>query len=118
MTIYRRSEAPAAYPTIISNDVDGVPLGWGALSGLAAHGSTPGRLFAITDNAYQPSRILDIDAMQIPARITGATTVTKDGKPAAYDLEGIATRPGGGFWLTRKQSRRTRTSPRAISCCA
>ncbi len=99
VTLYRRSEAPAAYPTIVSVDVDGVPLGWGALSGLSAHATTPGLLFAVTDSAYEPSRILQIDATQIPARITGGLTVTKDGRPAAFDLEGIATRPAGGFWL-------------------
>ncbi|PTM40141.1 esterase-like activity of phytase family protein [Bosea sp. 124] len=111
VTIYQRSEAPAAYPTIVSNDVDGVPLGWGALSGLAAHGSTPGRLFAITDNAYQPSRILEIDATQTPARITGAIAVTKDGKDASYDLEGIATRPGGGFWLASEGNPEAKDKP-------
>lgn len=111
VTIYRRSEAPAAYPTIVSNDADGSPLGWGALSGLAAHGSAPGRLFAITDNAYQPSRILEIDATQTPAKITGAITVTKDGKPAAYDLEGIATRPGGGFWLASEGNPENKEKP-------
>ena len=56
-------------------DVDGVPLGWGALSGLAAHPELPGRLFSVTDSAYAPSRILEIDATKKPARITGAITV-------------------------------------------
>lgn len=99
VTIYRRSEGPASYPTIQSADANGAPIGWGALSGLAADQTAPGKLFAITDSAYAPSRILEIDAMGKPARITDAITVTKDGKPAAYDLEGIATRPAGGFWL-------------------
>lgn len=99
VTIYQRSEAPAAYPTIQSADADGIPLGWGALSGLAAHPELAGRLFAVTDSAYSPSRILEIDATAKPATITRALTLSKDGKPAAYDLEGIAARPGGGFWL-------------------
>lgn len=97
--IYRRAEGPAAYPTILSQDENGLPIGWGALSGLAADPTAPGKLFSITDSAYAPSRILQIDATQQPARITGAITVMKDGKPASYDLEGIATRSGGGFWL-------------------
>ncbi|MDU0338324.1 esterase-like activity of phytase family protein [Bosea rubneri] len=99
VTIYQRSEAPAAYPTIQSANVDGVPLGWGALSGLAAHPELAGRLFAVTDSAYSPSRILEIDATIKPATITGALTLSNEGKPAAYDIEGIATRPAGGFWL-------------------
>lgn len=109
--IYERSEAPAAYPTIVSADVDGAPLGWGALSGLAAHGATPGRLFAVTDSAYQPSRILEIDATVKPARIVAGLTVTKDGKPAAYDLEGIATRPEGGFWLASEGNPELKDKP-------
>lgn len=97
--IYRRAEQTAAYPTIHSADENGLPIGWGALSGLAADRTAPGKLFSITDSAYTPSRILEIDATAKPAKITGAITVTKDGKPAAYDLEGIATRADGGFWL-------------------
>ncbi|SEG41935.1 esterase-like activity of phytase family protein [Bosea lathyri] len=111
VTIYERSEAPAAYPSIVSSDVDGVPLGWGALSGLAADRAAPGRLFAVTDNAYSPSRILDIDATQKPARIIGALTVTKDGKPASYDLEAIATRTTGGFWLASEGNPEDKDKP-------
>lgn len=111
VTIYERSEAPAAYPTIVSADVDGAPLGWGALSGLAAHPELPGRLFAVTDSAYAPSRILEIDAKRKPAAITGALAVTKDGKPSSYDLEAIATRPGGGFWLASEGAPERKEKP-------
>lgn len=111
VTIYQRGEAPAAYPTIVSADLDGAPLGWGALSGLVADLATPGRLFSVTDSAYAPSRIVEIDATQKPARITGALTVSKDGKPAAYDLEGIATRPGGGFWLASEGAPERKEKP-------
>ncbi len=98
--IYARAEGVAAYPTIESVDgPNGAPLGWGALSGLAAHRTQPGRLFAVTDSVFATSRILEIDASAKPARIVNATTVTRDGKPASYDAEGIATRAGGGFWL-------------------
>lgn len=111
--IYRRSEGPAAYPTIQSQDENGLPIGWGALSGLAADQTAPGKLFAITDSAYKPSRILEIDATQKPALITRGLTVTKDGKPAAYDLEGIATRPGGGFWLASEGNPEKKDGPLA-----
>ena len=33
------------------------------------------------------------------ARVTAALTITKDGEPASYDLEGIALRPQGGWWV-------------------
>lgn len=111
VTIYERSEAPAAYPTIASADVDGVPLGWGALSGLAASTTTAGRLYAVTDSAYTPSRILEIDATQKPAKIVSALTVTKDGKPAGYDAEGIAMRPAGGFWLASEGNPENKDKP-------
>jgi hypothetical protein len=31
--------------------------------------------------------------------VTSALTITKDGAAASYDLEGIAVRPQGGWWL-------------------
>ncbi|TIP77080.1 MAG: alkaline phosphatase, partial [Mesorhizobium sp.] len=44
--IYERSEGPATYPMITAKlTADGTPLGWGALSALAA-GDTAGKLFA------------------------------------------------------------------------
>ncbi len=97
--IYRRAEGTAAYPTIESVGKGDLPLAWGALSGLAADATVPGRLYAVTDSVYATSRILEIDATARPAKITGAITLTKDGKPAGFDIEGIAVRPAGGFWL-------------------
>ncbi|KPF70671.1 alkaline phosphatase [Bosea sp. AAP35] len=111
VTIYQRSEAPAAYPTLVSAEVEGAPIGWGALSGLSAHPTLPGRLHAVTDSAYSPSRILEIDPTQKPAKITGAITVTKAGKPVAYDLEGIAARAGGGFWLASEGNPEAKDKP-------
>jgi hypothetical protein len=69
------------------------------LSGLAADPGDANRLYAISDSAYGVSRIFTIDAAAWPARITGYVDLTKDGAGAGYDLEGIAVRPGGGFWL-------------------
>lgn len=111
VTIYERSEASAAYPTIVSATVEGAPIGWGALSGLSAHPTLAGRLHAVTDSAYSPSRIIEIDATQKPARITGAITVAKDGKPAAFDLEGIASRTDGGFWLASEGNPENKDKP-------
>lgn len=101
VTIYRRGEGAPAYPTISSgNDAKGLPIGWGSLSGLAADAKAPGTLYAVTDSFYAQGRILTIDAAAKPAKITAATVVTKDGEPAkGLDLEGIAVRPEGGFWL-------------------
>ena len=66
--IYERAEGTAAYPQITSADKDGSPIGFGALSGLAAIKDKPGMLYAVSDSVYssQP-RIFTIDATQTPA---------------------------------------------------
>lgn len=101
LTIYRRGPGAANYPTIQSaNGPDGTPIPWGALSGLAADRQVAGRLYAVSDSFYAEASILTLDATATPARITEARIVTRDGQPArSLDVEGIATRPGGGFWL-------------------
>jgi hypothetical protein len=101
LSIFRVGEGPARYPTIESeNGPGGTPIPWGALSGLAADRSVPGRLYAVTDSVYAEAQILTLDATRTPARITRSLTVTRAGQPAAnLDIEGIATRAGGGFWL-------------------
>ena len=99
--IYERAEGTATYPQITSAEKDGMPLGFGALSGLVAIKDKPGMLYAISDSVYasQP-RIFTIDATKSPAVITEALTVTRDGQPAQkLDLEGITNDGEGGFWL-------------------
>lgn len=100
VTIYQRSDAPVAYPTLMSKDTPaGTPIAWGAISGTSADIQQPGRLWAVTDSAYSTTRILQIDASASPALITSEITVTKGGKPANYDAEGIAQRADGSFWI-------------------
>ncbi|MQW73157.1 alkaline phosphatase [Sinorhizobium medicae] len=99
--IYEREEGEAAYPQIRSADQGGLPLGFGALSGLAAVADKPGFLHAVSDSVFssQPT-IFAIDATQKPALITGALPITRDGAPAQkLDIEGIANDGEGGFWL-------------------
>lgn len=102
VTIYQRQPGAApAYPTILSADgADGLPIWWSALSGFAADAKAPGKLYAVTDSAYAQARILTVDATATPAKITAATVLTRNGEPAkGLDLEGIAVRPEGGFWV-------------------
>ncbi len=102
--IYERAEGPAAYPTITAAPAGDLPLGWGALSGLAADPADAGKLYAVSDSVYKnaPS-IFTIDATQTPAMITGKIVVTRDGNPAQkLDLEGIAADGEGGFWLANE----------------
>lgn len=110
--LYALADRPApAYPTLVAE----AGLGWGALSGLAADPSAPGRLHAVSDSVYgQQPRIYAIDASVTPARITGAIDVTRDGRPAQkLDLEGIAADGEGGFWLA-SEGRRDRLVPHAL----
>ena len=101
VSVYELAEGSAAYPYILS-DIDaatGAPIGWGALSGLIADPADAATLYAVNDSFYGESRIYIIDLDQAPAAITDYVTLTKNGDPIAYDLEGIALREGGGFWL-------------------
>lgn len=113
--IYALTDGEPSYPTIRSTlDDAGRPVGFGALSGLAADPQTPGRLYAVNDSVYrsQPT-IFEIDATQSPAQITRAVRITRDGMPAQkLDLEGIVAIEGG-FWLA-SEGRSDRLIPHAL----
>ncbi|WP_421700496.1 esterase-like activity of phytase family protein [Ancylobacter sp.] len=114
VTVYQRQPgATAAYPTLLSVDgPDGLPIWWSALSGFAADAKEAGKLYAVTDSAYAQARILTIDATVKPAKITAATVLTKDGEPAkGLDLEGIAVRPEGGFWIASEGNPEKKEKP-------
>ncbi|ANZ38087.1 hypothetical protein BBK82_20495 [Lentzea guizhouensis] len=102
LTGYRLTRTPLALslqrnqgtPSITS---DGI--GFGALSGLSGIPGNARDVVAVTDAAYTPTRILTIDTQAAPARVRRELTLTKNGAGAGYDGEGIAARPGGGYWL-------------------
>jgi len=99
--IYERGEGEKAYPHIVSAEKDGNPIGFAALSGLAAVPGKPGMLYAVSDSVLgsQPT-IYTIDATKKPAVITDALIVKRDGAPAQkLDIEGIAVGADGSFWL-------------------
>jgi hypothetical protein len=99
--IYELAEGEKAYPTIVSKDVDGKLIGWGALSGLVGDADKDGILYAVNDSVYamQPS-IFTIDTTKKPAEITNVVRITRNGQPAQkLDIEGIALDGKGGFWL-------------------
>ena len=116
VTIYRYGADTPAYPTLVSDpDEAGRPIGWGALSGLAADPQKPGILYAVNDSFYalQPT-IFTLDANQTPARVTKATRVTRSGANAQLmDLEGVAADGEGGFWLA-SEGRSDRLVPHAL----
>jgi Esterase-like activity of phytase len=87
------------FPSIVSGDIDGAPIGWGALGALSADPKDANRLYTAADVAYGPARILGIDVNRKPALIDTALPITEDGKPVTLDTEGISARPEGGFVL-------------------
>ncbi len=64
---------------------------WSAVSGLAQDAA--GRIYAVPDSALRPSRIYTLKDGD-PLRVESEVRLAKN-----YDLEGIAIRPEGGFWL-------------------
>jgi hypothetical protein len=114
--IFEYGEGAPAYPMLTSagaTDADGDPIGWGAISGMAA--GDDGRVYAVSDSFYamQPS-IFVIDTSATPARITDVIRVTRAGQPAQkLDLEGIVPDGEGGFWLA-SEGRTDRLIPHAL----
>ncbi|MEU4311395.1 esterase-like activity of phytase family protein [Nocardia sp. NPDC024068] len=88
-----------AFPSIVSAEAGGTPIGWGALGALSADPAAAGRLYTATDIAYGPARILGVDVTRSPAVIDRELAITENGAPVALDIEGLSARPGGGFVL-------------------
>ena len=113
INIYRLQHRPASYPTVVSANAkddevhawkrggkgsEGVPIGWGALSALAADRKDAHTLYTVHDNFYQRSRIYTLDVGKHPAVITDELVLVKNGATVNYDLEGLVQRKNGGFW--------------------
>ena len=105
INIFALKRGEASYPQVVSGDqqsgpLDGkAPIAWGALSALAADPDDKRVLYTVPDSYYIQSRIYAMDVSHTPAVIVGETILKKDGATVNYDLEGIAVREGGGFWL-------------------
>jgi hypothetical protein len=119
LSIYRRSAAAPAYPTVLATDrADGTPIPWGALSALALHRTDPQRAYTVHDSFYRHTRIYPLALGHTPALIDGEIVlndrfghlaaaaprlVETDGR-VNLDGEGLATRADGGFWLVSEGS--------------
>jgi hypothetical protein len=95
INIYQYGAEMPAYPQIASDS----NIGWGALSGLAADRSNADILYTVHDSFYAQSRIYTVDIGSTPANITSELVLMKNGETVDYDLEGVATRADGGFWV-------------------
>ncbi|MTH97861.1 esterase-like activity of phytase family protein [Roseibium sp. RKSG952] len=100
VTLYQYGSEAPSYPSVTS-DMDpekGAPIGWGALSGLAADPGDANKLYAVSDSFYDKGRIYTLDISSKPARIVSYTDVT-GANQERLDLEGISIARDGGFWL-------------------
>lgn len=112
IALYRLTPGSSGYPMIKSDTVNGLPIGWGALSGITPEPTAPGRFYVVPDGFYQPSRMFTLDmGLARHARITAELPLTKDGKPVDYDLEGIAKAADGGFWLVSEGNPENKDKP-------
>lgn len=104
INIFALKRGEASYPQVVSDEqprgplAGRAPIAWGALSALA-----PSRdddvLYTVPDSYYGQSRIFRLDVSRTPAVIFDEIVLKKGGATVDYDLEGIATRQHGGFWL-------------------
>lgn len=97
ITLYRLQRGEPSYPQIASVDVDGVPVPWVALSGLAGDRADADRAWAVSDSFLAEGYVYEVDLATSPPSILGRRAVT--GASSTLDLEGIVPAPDGGFWL-------------------
>ena len=104
ITLYGAGDGTKSYPQLQStNEGSSAPIPWVAISGMAGDPAEPHTLYAVSDSFLAQPWIYRIDAATVPALITERIAVgepeTDDQTMGEYDLEGIAVRPEGGFWL-------------------
>ena len=74
-------------------------VSWGAVSGLAADKDDPRTLYGVHDHNLPDQEIYVLKLSSRPVVITRVIPVRRNGQIPDYDLEGIARRERGGFWL-------------------
>jgi hypothetical protein len=110
ITIFRLESGQASYPTVVSElrtsgPLAGkAPIGWVALSALAADRGKPKQLYTAHDAFLAQSRLYVLDVSDHPARITDEIVLRKDGAPVDYDIEGLVQRADGSFWVVSEGS--------------
>jgi hypothetical protein len=95
LNIYSYETAPPQYPSLLSMDrVGGVPIPWGAMSGLAADPDDADVLYAVEDSFYGKNRIFVIDTSSYPARIVDEMRLRDDnGAIAGLSVVDIGDEP-------------------------
>ncbi len=121
ITLYELVDGTPTYPTVVSADrrdghydddddddgdyERGSPIPWGALSALAADRHDPHTAYTAYDSFYRKSRLFVLDVGDKPARITDEIVLRGNGGATVdLDLEGLATRKDGSFWVVSEGS--------------
>jgi hypothetical protein len=105
LTIFKLGSKNPAYPTVFSgNRTDGLPIPWGALSGIAPDLGDSSRCYTVYDSFYSESRIFAVEVSMSPALITDEIVLKDGGQTVNKDPEGVATRVDGGFWVVSEGS--------------
>lgn len=126
ITLYGASrKGQSTYPQLASEDEDGAPIPWVAMSGLAGDLEDRDRIYGVSDSFLANGFIYTIDVSGPNAvttqriEVTDPNGVTADWPKGFFpDFEGIAAAPeagltpGGGFWLASEG--RTGDRPNAI----
>jgi LPXTG-motif cell wall-anchored protein len=99
VALFQLGDGAQGQPSIVSDDVDGLPIGWQALGALSAKPGDTEHIYTASDSALSPSTIFTVDVTAEPARINDSLVVTQNGAPAVLDIEGLHAREQGGFWL-------------------
>jgi hypothetical protein len=105
ITFFRfRTTARPTYPQLVStDDRSGLPIPWVAQSGLSGDPRRASTMWSVSDSVLGQAYLYRLDVSRHPARIVrripvGGTDVA-DQRLGDYDLEGVAARGEGGFWL-------------------
>ena len=110
LTIFELKSGQASYPTIVSETrstgplAGKAPIGWVALSALAGDRWNKNRLYTAHDSFLNQSRLYVVDVSERPARITDEIVLMKNGATVNYDIEGLAQREDGSFWVVSEGS--------------
>jgi Esterase-like activity of phytase len=104
VTLYKLERGAPKYPFVRSADgPGGLPIPWVALSGLAGDPHDADTIWAVSDSFLAQGYVYRVDVSARPAVIEQRIPVggidVSDQTLGDFDLEGIAARPEGGFWL-------------------
>jgi hypothetical protein len=97
--IYQLKPGQPAYPQVVSDDENGSPIPWSALSGLTSIPGAANSILAVWDSYYSASKIFRIDVSEKPAVLTNVMTIQGGEHNGTYDPEGIAIAPDDTLWI-------------------